>query len=233
VYRSASLVGSGVPHPVLYAFDAFTMQRLWNSTTDQLHVGGKYNHAVVVHGVVLVGTDRIQAFGLSPASATQPVRINAGGPAVGSFRADTDFVGGHSDTFSNSIDLSGVTDPAPEPVYQSKRTDSASFTYTISALGPGAPYLVRLHFAENVWTAPGRRVFSVAINGTTVLDSFDIVQTAGSRFKAVVEEFQAVPDANGQISIQYVAGGAGNALANGLEIVPIMTTAVLSSAANR
>jgi hypothetical protein len=137
VYRSASLVGPNVPHPVLYAFDAATMQLLWNSRPDQLNVGGKYNHSVVARGVVLVGTDRIQAFGLSPASATQPVRINAGGPAVGSFLADTDFIGGHSDTFSNSIDLSGVTDPAPEAVYQSKRTDSAGFTYTVSGLGPG------------------------------------------------------------------------------------------------
>jgi len=67
VYRSASLVGSSVPHPVLYAIDANTMQLLWNSTSDQLNVGGKYNHAVIAHGVVLVGTDRIQAFGINPA----------------------------------------------------------------------------------------------------------------------------------------------------------------------
>ena len=70
VYRSASLVGSSVPHPVLYALDAVTMQLLWHSTPDQLNVGGKYNHAVVAHGVVMVGTDRVQAFGINPAQAT-------------------------------------------------------------------------------------------------------------------------------------------------------------------
>jgi hypothetical protein len=64
VYRSASLVGPNVPHPVLYAFDASTMQLLWKSTADQLNVGGKYSHAVVARGVVFVGTDRIQAFGI-------------------------------------------------------------------------------------------------------------------------------------------------------------------------
>ena len=67
VYRSASLVGSSVPHPVLYAVDATTMQLLWNSSASQLNVGGKYNHVTVARGVVFVGTDRIQAFGLSPA----------------------------------------------------------------------------------------------------------------------------------------------------------------------
>ena len=66
VYRSASLVGSSVPHPVLYAVDATTMQLLWSSTPSQLNVGGKYNHVTVARGVVFVGTDRVQAFGLSP-----------------------------------------------------------------------------------------------------------------------------------------------------------------------
>lgn len=72
VYRSASLVGSSVPHPVLYAIDANTMQLLWNSTSGQLNVGGKYNHAVIAHGVVSVGTDRIQAFGINPAPVGKP-----------------------------------------------------------------------------------------------------------------------------------------------------------------
>ncbi len=75
VYRSASLVGSNVPHPVLYALDANTMQLLWNSTSDQLNVGGKYNHATIAHGVVLAGTDRIQAFGInSTPGGTRPIR---------------------------------------------------------------------------------------------------------------------------------------------------------------
>ena len=66
VFRSAALAGSNVPQPVLYALDATTMQRLWNSTPGQLNVGGKYNHPTIAHGVVFVGTDRIQAFGLAP-----------------------------------------------------------------------------------------------------------------------------------------------------------------------
>ena len=62
--RSAPLVGPDVPHPVLYALDAETMQVVWRSAPDQLAVGGKYSTPVIAHGVVYVGTDRVQAFGL-------------------------------------------------------------------------------------------------------------------------------------------------------------------------
>jgi outer membrane protein assembly factor BamB len=67
VYRGDLLIGSGVPHPVLYAVDAASMALLWKSSADQLHVGGKYNTVAIARGVVFVGTDRIQAFGLKSA----------------------------------------------------------------------------------------------------------------------------------------------------------------------
>jgi hypothetical protein len=231
VYRSASLVGSSVPHAVLYAMDANTMQVLWRSTSSQLNVGGKYNHATIAHGVVFVGTDRIQAFGIgSGQGGSGPIQINAGGGAVESFMADTYFAGGHADTFSNPVDISGVTNPAPQAVYQSKRTDSAGFTYTIPNLAQGTTYLVRLHFVESTWTGPGQRVFNVSINGALALTNFDIFAAAGASFKAVVEEFTATPDSNNQIVIQYVASVA-NALASGLEIIPQTSAAPQSASA--
>jgi outer membrane protein assembly factor BamB len=63
--RSHPLIGPDVPHPVLYALDAATLQILWRSAPDDLPVGGKYNTPAIAHGVVYVGTDRIQAFGLA------------------------------------------------------------------------------------------------------------------------------------------------------------------------
>ncbi len=52
--------------PVLYAYNALTMQPLWNSAYEELGVpGGKYNSIAVSRGDVYVGTDRIQAFGLT------------------------------------------------------------------------------------------------------------------------------------------------------------------------
>jgi hypothetical protein len=63
--RLASLVDPAAPHPVLWAVDAATLQPLWRSSADDLQVGGKYSTPLVAHGVVFVGTDRIQAFGLA------------------------------------------------------------------------------------------------------------------------------------------------------------------------
>ena len=62
--RSAALAGDGAPSPRLYAFDADTLALLWKSAPGQLSTSGKYNEPTVSGGQVLVGTDRIQAFGL-------------------------------------------------------------------------------------------------------------------------------------------------------------------------
>ena len=61
--RSMDLFQRGSPHARLYAFDARTLALLWKSG-DELFTTGKYNEPTVADGVVLVGTDRLQAFGL-------------------------------------------------------------------------------------------------------------------------------------------------------------------------
>jgi hypothetical protein len=65
VPRAQPLVGPAVPLPVLYALDADTLQVVWRSAPDALGVGGKYSTPAIADGVVYVGTDRIQAFGLA------------------------------------------------------------------------------------------------------------------------------------------------------------------------
>lgn len=62
--RSAPLVGADAPRPVLYAFDAMTLELLWKSAPGELFTSGKYNTPAFARGRVFVGTDRIQAFGL-------------------------------------------------------------------------------------------------------------------------------------------------------------------------
>jgi hypothetical protein len=65
VPRTASLADPKAAHPILYALDPVTLQALWTSTPEMLKVGGKYNTPAFGRGRVFVGTDRIQAFGLS------------------------------------------------------------------------------------------------------------------------------------------------------------------------
>lgn len=224
--RTTALRGSNVPHPILYAFDAGTLTPLWHTSAPQLNVGGKYNTPTVARGVVFVGTDRIQAFGLG-ASPAAVISINAGGGAAGTFVADTDVVGGRSNQVASAVATTGVADPGPQAVYQSKRTGSSGvgFIYTIPNFTPGASYLVRLHFADGVSMIAGQRRFNVAINGTKVLANFDIFQAAGGRLKAVVEPFATTANGAGQIVIQYTYGTAGNPLASGIEVLKMPVAA--------
>ena len=143
---------------------------------------------------------------------------------MGSFVADTDVSGGSTAVVSNTIDMSHVTNPAPQAVYQSERY--GNFTYTVPGLTPGAPYGVRLHFAELYWGAPGgasggigSRVFNVAINGTQVLTNYDIYADAGGADIATIKQFQATAGVSGTITIQYTTV-TNNAKSSGIEIVP-------------
>ncbi len=61
--RSASLNGSDAPRPILYAVDGLSMEVLWKSLPGELFTSGKYNEPTFGQGQVMVGTDRIQAFG--------------------------------------------------------------------------------------------------------------------------------------------------------------------------
>jgi hypothetical protein len=62
--RSAALYGNDAPQPLLYAFDAASLRLLWKSPAGELNTSGKYNEPTIARGIVFVGTDRIQAFGL-------------------------------------------------------------------------------------------------------------------------------------------------------------------------
>jgi hypothetical protein len=168
------------------------------------------------------------AFSSAAHAATEIVAINAGGPAVSnsgggntSFVADEYFSGGGTDTSANTIVTAGVANAAPAAVYQSER--AGNFTYTIPGLTAGAQYTVLLHFAEFYWTAAGKRVFNVAINGTTVLSNFDIYATVGAN-KALVEQFTATANSSGQIVIAYISGSADQPKASGIEIQQASTS---------
>lgn len=153
----------------------------------------------------------------TPVPSTLITAINAGGGAAGNFVADTDFNQGNqfSDT-STSIDTSGVSNPAPQAVYQTCRWNS-SFTYTIPGLTAGATYTVVLDWAELTFQAAGRRVFNVAINGNPVLTNFDVYATAGYK-KALARQFNVAATSSGQIVIAFTQGGADNPFINGIEI---------------
>jgi outer membrane protein assembly factor BamB len=167
----------------------------------------------------------------TPASGPPPppssIAINAGGPAVAPFVADTDFAGGATINHANTINTSNVTNPAPAAVYQTARVTttagSGSFTYTIPGLTAGTNYLVRLHFAETFWTTAGSRTFNVSINGTQVLTNFDIFAVAGGENIANVQQFTQAANASGQFVITFTSV-KDKALISGIEVNQTTTT---------
>jgi hypothetical protein len=134
-----------------------------------------------------------------------------------SFAYDAGFSYGYTSSTAESIDTSGVTDPAPQVVYQTAR-DWYNLSNTLPNLTAGASYTVRLHFAELQGYGVGERLFHVSLNGTQVLTDFDIVAEAGGVNRAVVREFTAVADASGDIVVNFDSGNNWP-LINGIELL--------------
>jgi len=208
---------------VLPNFDIFrTAGAQFKAVVQQFMTAANSTGSVVVAYTYGTAGDPL-ASGLEIIPIKPGISIDSGGAAAGAFVADTDFVGGHPDTFKNAVNTSAVTNPAPLAVYQSKRTGNGGgqgFTYTIPNLTLGHVYTVRLHFVESATNKAGGRVFNVAINGGSVLKNFDIFKTAGAAYKANVQQFSIMPDAAGKISIAYTYGSAGNPLSSGIEVIP-------------
>ena len=54
------------PPATLHAVDVMRMQAIWSSKPGDLFPGAKYYHPVVARGQVIVATDRVSGFGISP-----------------------------------------------------------------------------------------------------------------------------------------------------------------------
>jgi len=187
-------------------------------TDSGLTNGTKYYYEVSATNSVGTSVRSAEVSATPAGSSGALVQINAGGHAVSPFVADTDFNNGNEFSTATAVSTAGVTNAAPEAVYQSVRY-APSFTYIIPGLASGSSYTVRLHFAELTFSGSGERVFNVAINGTSVLNNFDVYATAGGENKALVEQFTATADALGQISISFTKGSADNPEVSGIEIL--------------
>jgi hypothetical protein len=175
--------------------------------------------AVTAHNNSAVTTATFDKVAVTTQATYGNLAINSGGAGSGSFAPDADYTVGSGGTFATGapIDTSGVSNPAPQAVYQTERF--GDFTYTIPHLTPNSQYQVRLHFAEIYWTGPGQRQFNVDINGQRVLTNFDVFSAAGGANKAVVETFLAQSDAQGNIVIQYLTGSVDLPKSSGIEVL--------------
>ena len=148
------------------------------------------------------------------------VALYNGVAATGDWLGDSTIVTGSSlgnGSTSSAIDVSGVTDPAPEAVYKTHR-HGTQFDYTLTGLQPGVSHTVRLHFCETWATGSNKRRFHVDINGVRVLTNLDVFQVTGGQFRAHAETFTATADANGVIVVSFLTGSKNRPFVSGLEL---------------
>jgi hypothetical protein len=211
VYRGTSSGGEGATAIATgISSTSYTNTGLTNGTT--------YYYKVSATNSVGTSAQSAEVSATPVAGSGALIQIDAGGSGSSPFIADTDFNNGNEASTTNTISTTGVTNAAPEAVYQTVRWAPA-FTYIVPGLSPGSSYTVRLHFAELTFSGAGEREFNVAINGTSVLSNFDVYATAGGQDTAVVEQFTATADALGQITISFTQGSVDNPEVAGIEIL--------------
>jgi len=138
-----------------------------------------------------------------PPPPGEGLRINAGGgeyvsATLGAFQADSHFNGGTS--YLCPTPISGTSDPS---LYQTMRYAQV-LTYNLPAAA--GTYTLKLHFAEPYWWQAGARTFNVKVNGTSVLQNFDIWAAAGGGFKAVVKSFPVTSPGPVAVTLEGVVG---------------------------
>jgi Malectin domain/F5/8 type C domain/Glycosyl hydrolases family 2, TIM barrel domain len=203
---------------VLSKFDIIAAAGAANkAVVEQFPATADSNGSITIQFTTVVDNAQVNGIEVLPVNASS-LQINAGGSAVSPFVADMDFSSGSASSSGNTINTSGVTNAAPAAVYQTNRV-GPSFSYVIPNLAASASYTVRLHFAETYWTATGKRVFNVSINGSQVLTSFDIYAAANNQINtAVVKQFSVTSSSSGSITIQFTAV-TDQAEVSGLEII--------------
>ena len=119
------------------------------------------------------------------------------------------------------IDTSGVANAASAIVYQSQR-ECDYLPYIVPGLDANTAYTVRFHFADYKHDKPGDRIMGVWA-GDQKIDKYDIVATAGGRYKAAVLDMpNAKTDKDGNMSLGLTrAAGSpdGHIVVCGFEIL--------------
>jgi hypothetical protein len=96
-------------------------------------------------------------------------------------------VGGLNGWQSSYTDAAVANTHDPE-LYQHQMWGQAGLIHTWRGLTPGK-ITVKLYLDDGYFSAPGQRVFDIAINGATVAKDFDLSAKAGGKNRALVETF--------------------------------------------
>ena len=162
-------------------------------------------------------TSQVTMTPMAAAGTSGAVSIDCGGGAASPFVADVDFGSGATSNTTHAINTSSwLTSPVP-PQAVLKTNRHGQMTYRMGGFIPGSSRSVTLYFVENYWSAAGKRVFNVIINGTDVLTDFDVFADSGGQYIAVQHTFTTPANSSGQVVIQFVSG-VDNPIVNGIVV---------------
>ena len=122
------------------------------------------------------------------------------------YLADSKYSGGSVGKTTAAIN--GTVD---DVIYQTERYGNFSYSIPVA----NGNYNVTLKFAETYFTASGKRVFSVMVNGQTVISNLDLYAKAGKN--AAYDVVIPASVTNGILSIQFVSQ-VNNAKVSGILI---------------
>ncbi len=155
-----------------------------------------------------------------PKLLTFPLKINCGGPAVNDFLPDqmwnANLEYGYLDgqQFQNSNTTTGSTDPL---IFKTELNGSAEYRVRV----PSGTYFVMLMMSENYFTAAGKRLFDIAVQGNVVEKNLDIFAKMGK----AVQYQKIIPNVvvkEGILDIHFMSL-VDNAVINGISIIQLST----------
>ncbi|MBL4678619.1 MAG: T9SS type A sorting domain-containing protein [Mucilaginibacter sp.] len=238
--KSAQIVGPNASEFSIPAFGASTLNaqatRTVNVTFKPTSIGIK-NATLLVNYNSAASPLRIPLYGVANTS-TQMVnvvkRIKGGSDVnvtIGGlpYEADKNYRKGSIKLDKQTI-TSEVLSTDIDTLYQtylSAAADLAETRYEIPITN--GSYLLRMHFVENYWTAPGQRVFGINVENVPVLTNFDIFNEVGYR-RALVKDFATTVN-DGVLTIKFnpTANRVGIA---GLEIFNLQDVPMFSAFAS-
>ena len=102
------------------------------------------------------------------------------------------------------------TDGANKKEYKFQRQrEGKHFSYAVGNLPASTSYSVELSFVEHDYSAAGKRVFNVYVQGGKVLSRLDVCAAAGGRNRALQRTFQAKTSASGVLTVTFRSDQAG------------------------
>lgn len=133
-----------------------------------------------------------------------PIKINCGGTAQLGYLPESDYgfttdygsLDGSNGSFSAGLQINGTDE---DEIFRSEKYGLATYTVRV----PNGNYKVKLMFAENYFTQAGKRIFSVFLENSRVINQLDIFSEAGAN-TALIKEFNNIAVNDGKIDLHFV-----------------------------